>query len=72
MPSLPYSAHAIVEVKLKIRAAGSWGEDATMAQVRKQAVESALAKLRKATNDSRDYGIVGEPVVTATILSPNG
>ena len=64
------SGYAIVEVKLRIRADGSWGKNCTLEQISKQARESALAKLRKATSNSRDYVIVGEPKVTATMVEP--
>ncbi len=64
------TGYAIVELTLKIRASGSWGKECTLEQISKQARESAIAKLLEATNNSRDYTIVGVPKVTATMVEP--
>ncbi len=70
------SAYATVDVTLRIQVPDSWGEDCTVAQVHKQAKESALGVLRSALAvDGWSNGIapkncprvetVGEPKVKA-------
>ena len=52
-------AVAEVEVTLRIESGSSWGDDCSLNQVHKQAVEGALGKLRKATQASRDFKLSG-------------
>lgn len=70
MPIPHASVYAVVEVTLKIRVTGSWGDECPMSQIRKQATESGIEKLRKATDGSSDFGIIGTPRVSATIVEP--
>ena len=47
------SITAVVEVKLEIQVEGVWGDDCTVAQVKKQAHEEANKVLNKAFNFGR-------------------
>ena len=55
---------ARVTVTIDMAVGDTWGPDCNLAQVRKQATEAALGKLRHALGQ-RDYQIVGEPIVKA-------
>ena len=57
------TAFAEVEVVLRIESGSTWGSNCTLDQIHSQAIEGALGKLRKATNGSRDFQLVGTPKV---------
>lgn len=71
-------ATARVTVTIEIDADSSWGSGCTIDQIRDQAIESAMGRLRKAIaatipNDPeekrpRPIRIIGEPTVAAVIV----
>lgn len=55
---------ARVTVTIDMAVGDNWGPDCNLAQVRDQATEAALGKLRHALG-ARDFQIVGTPAVKA-------
>lgn len=63
-----FSATALVRVTIEVDAGSSWGPDCTVAQIRKQAGEEAMLRLRNALNQSRTpFAIVGQPAVVSVM-----
>ncbi len=60
-------ARARVRVVLEIDAGGCWGDDCDMAQIRKQASESAVARLHEISHAETDMKILNT-VVTAVLV----
>lgn len=61
--SLGIGAHATVQMTIEISGLGNWGAGCTVDQVHRQAAEEAIGKLNRATQQTRDFRIVGKPVV---------
>jgi hypothetical protein len=65
------SVHARVTVTLEIPAGSSWGPECAMSQIKKQATENVLGKIRQATTASggalAGAKVVGEPKVQAIL-----
>lgn len=51
------SVTATVEVKLKIRVGSTWGDDCTVSQVKKQAMDSANVMLNRLLENQRSKEI---------------
>ena len=64
------TAFAAVELMVRVRSLGSWGEEFTVGQIRDQAAKAAVGKLMNAVKRSRDFEIVGTPVVSAIVIEP--
>jgi hypothetical protein len=65
------TAKARVRVTIDIPVGDSWGEECDIAQVHRQAKESALGMLRNSKfHELQRAVIVGEPVVTAILVEP--
>jgi hypothetical protein len=65
------SAKARVRVTLEIPVGDSWGEECDIAQIHRQAKESALGMIRNSQfHELKLAVIVGEPVVTAILVEP--
>ena len=66
------SASARVQVTLLVSDLGTWGEDCTVGQIRKQAVEAAHRKVAAligaSGNDLRSIKVSGVPTVTDIIF----
>lgn len=58
------SSYATVQLTIEIRGLGSWGPECQIDQVHKQAKREALEKLARATKGTRDFRVIGEPVVS--------
>ncbi len=61
------SAGARVTLTVEVSNLGAWGADCTVAQVREQAIESALSHLGHALKDGQRFRIIGEPKVTGVL-----
>jgi len=61
--ALGIGAHATVQLTVEVSGLGSWGAGCTVEQVHRQAAEEAIGKLSRATGQTRDFRIVGKPVV---------
>lgn len=55
------TAGAKVQLVVELSALGSWGHDCTIAQVHKQAAESAIGRLRN--SNLENARIIGEPII---------
>ncbi len=67
------TATARVRLTLDIPVGDSWGADCNIAQIEKQAAESAIGLIRNAGDFGRLYSagrieIIGEPQVTAVLV----
>lgn len=64
-----YSATAQVEVTVRVAVSGGgWGGDCTVAQIHKQAADSARQQIYALAKEG--ISIVGEPRVTAVLCPP--
>jgi len=61
------SVHAEVHVKLKIAVRDSWGDGCTVAQIKKQALDSANGILRTQLSNSPSITMSAEPELTTII-----
>lgn len=61
------TVHAEVHVKLKIAVRDSWGDDCTVAQIKKQALDSANGILRTQLANSPSITMSAEPELTTII-----
>lgn len=60
-------ASAVVIVKVRVELAAMWGDDCSVGQVHRQAVEEATGLVRRLIKDSPAARVVGEPEVSAVI-----
>lgn len=63
----PVGATAIVTLTVRIQVPSSWGPDCTVAQIHRQAGESAVGMLRNANITAGRLEIVGAPEVKTVI-----
>jgi IS1 family transposase len=61
------TVHAEVHVKLKIAVTDSWSDDCTVAQIKKQALESANGILRSHLSNTTKITMTAEPELTTII-----
>lgn len=61
------TVHAEVHVKLKISVRDCWGDNCTVAQIKKQALDSANGILRTQLSNSPDISMTAEPELTTII-----
>jgi len=65
-PTVRTTTGAVVTLTVQISNVGSWGPDCTTDQVYRQAVESAIGRVRNAfAKDPRGVKIIGNPTVQA-------
>ena len=61
-------AKAKITVTVEVFLSDTWGDECTIAQINKQASDSAIGLLRRAYN-GKDVQITGTPVVTVVLVS---
>lgn len=61
--SLGIGAHATVQLTVEISGLGNWGAGCTVDQVHRQATEAAVGKLARAMGQTRDFRLIGNPIV---------
>ena len=61
------TVHAEVHVKLKIAVRDSWGDNCTVAQVKKQALDSANSVLKAQLSNNQDISMTCEPELTKIV-----
>ncbi len=57
-------ATATVTMKIHVKNCGRWNDAATIGQLKEQAIESALSKLRILLKNDPDIDVLGEPEAT--------
>ncbi|MCS3807855.1 hypothetical protein [Xanthomonas sp. 4461] len=72
-PTIRTSTSALVQVTVEVRA-GSWGDGCDLAQVYRQASESAIGKLRRALQNEnvRIVGVASIKAITTNTEVRNG
>lgn len=63
-----YVNRAIVTLKLEIKLGTYWSEDASLAEVRRQAASDAQDTINRAIGNHTNISIVGEPDVTTIFV----
>jgi hypothetical protein len=59
---------AVVTVGIEVDPASVWGPNATVEQIRKQAIEDALGRLGRVVDGHPEIRLVGEPRVTVVTI----
>ena len=59
------SASARVTVTVEIMATSTWGEDCPLSQIRKQAAEEIVARIKRGAPDVK---VIGNPQVVAVLV----
>ena len=56
-------ANAVVRVTISVKNLGHWNDACTVQQVREQAAEAAVNRLRKLFMENKDFTVIGRPEV---------